>query len=76
MNTFTITIAVICELVAVFLVARLWIQRRMRLLPRILVSILLLIPFVFMVYFAYFEFIGRETIFGSKKLKSTDTGDH
>jgi TRAP-type mannitol/chloroaromatic compound transport system permease small subunit len=76
MNKFTITIAVICELAAVFLVARLWIQRRMRLLPRIFVSILFLIPFVFMVYFAYFEFIGRETIFGSKKLKSTDIGVH
>jgi TRAP-type mannitol/chloroaromatic compound transport system permease small subunit len=76
MNTFTITMAVICELVALFVVARLWIQKRMSLIPRILVSILFLVPFVFMVWFAYFEIIGRETILGSTKLEKTDVGDH
>jgi TRAP-type mannitol/chloroaromatic compound transport system permease small subunit len=76
MNTFTIIIAVVAELVALCVITRLWIQRRMSLVPRILVSVLFLIPFVFLVYFAYFEFIGRETILGSKNPKRADTGGH
>ena len=69
MNTIAIIIAVISEMVAVFVIVRLWIQQRMSLIPRILVSILFLIPFVFMVWFAYFECIGGKTILSKEHKK-------
>jgi hypothetical protein len=76
MNTFTIILAVVAELVALIVIARLWIQRRMSLLPRILVSVLFLVPFIFLVWFAYFEIIGGETILERKKPQKTDAGVH
>jgi len=59
--------AVLAELVALIVIARLWIQRRMSLVPRILLSVLFLVPFVFMVWFAYFELFGGKTILGSRR---------
>ena len=53
MDTFTITAGAVLELLAFIVILRLWIRRRMGIIPRIFVSIILLVPFFGLLIYAF-----------------------
>lgn len=53
MDKFTIIVGVVLEWVALTVIARLWLQSRVRIGPRILLSLVLLIPFVGLLFFVF-----------------------
>jgi hypothetical protein len=79
MDKFTIIVGAVFELAALFVIARLWRWRRLRLIPRILISIIFLIPFVFAFYFLFFVFVDWDVfsiVTFDKNPKKTDTAVH
>jgi hypothetical protein len=48
-----IIIGTVFELVALFVIVRLWLRRRMPIVPRIIFSIILLVPFFGLMIFAF-----------------------
>jgi energy-coupling factor transporter transmembrane protein EcfT len=77
MDKFTIIMGAVFELAALFVIARLWRWRRLRLIPRILVSVIFLVPFVFAFYFLFFVFADWDVfsvVTFDKIPKKTDTG--
>ena len=53
MDTFTIIAGAVLELVALIVIVRLWVRRRMRIIPRIFMSIILLVPFFGLLIYAF-----------------------
>jgi bacteriorhodopsin len=53
MDKFTIIAGAILELVGLIVIVRLWLRRRMRIIPRILFSVVLLIPFFGLLIYAF-----------------------
>jgi bacteriorhodopsin len=53
MDKLTIIAGAILELVALIVIIRLWLQRRVRIFPRIFFSIVLLIPFFGLLIYAF-----------------------
>ena len=53
MNKLTIIAAAVFELVSFIVIIRLWLRRRMRIIPRMLVSLILLVPFFGLLIFIF-----------------------